>query len=206
MSAVTTKARTQRERTEESAQRLLAAAVELIAEQGFRRTTTAEISRRAGFSNAMVHVRYGSKERLLAELLRMWEERLLVNASPGTTGMVHVLGQVESIQRMARDYPALLQAFCMLAFESLGPDDEVGDWLRDWRHRYVVHTSRVLRSGQADGSVRAEVDTDSEAQVFQDFGTGLCFRWALDPDGVDLIAELDRWRQRLQVWLSPAAF
>jgi AcrR family transcriptional regulator len=203
MSSVTIKARTQQERVEESAKRLLLAAVELIAEQGWRRTTTAEISRRAGFSNAMVHVRYGSKEALLEELLRAYERLLLVDSGPGESGLKSILRQVDMIQAMIRTNPAFLQAFCVMAFETVGPVDEIGDWLRAWRHRYVAHTSEVLRAGQADGSVRSEIDTETEALVFLDFGTGLCFRWALEPQVVDLSAELEAWRERLRAWLAP---
>lgn len=193
---------TQQERSEESAQRLLQAAVELIAEQGFRNTTTAEISRRAGFSNAMVHVRYGSKEALLLELLELYERRLLVDPGPGASSLDAILGQVDAIQRQGREKPAFLLAFCVLVFETVGPLDELRSWLLDWRERYVAHTSAVLRNGQRDGSVREGIDPESEAFAFLDFGTGLCFRWSLSPETVDLVDELDRWRERLRVWLA----
>ena len=60
--------RTQQERSAESAQRLLDAAIELIAEKGFDRTTAAEIGERAGYSRSMVRARYGSKDALLESI------------------------------------------------------------------------------------------------------------------------------------------
>ena len=42
--------------------------MELIAEKGWEATTAAEIGRRAGYSRAMVHARYGSKDAILETL------------------------------------------------------------------------------------------------------------------------------------------
>jgi AcrR family transcriptional regulator len=62
--------RTQAQRRRESADRLLAAGVELIAEQGFARTTLAQIGERAGYSRETVRLRHGSKLALLETALR----------------------------------------------------------------------------------------------------------------------------------------
>lgn len=190
-------------RAEASAQLLLQAAVELIAEQGFQRTTTAQISRRAGFSSAMMHVRYGSKDGLLDQLLDLYERQLLIDPGPGDTGLQSILGQVDLCRRVVVERPEFLRAFCMLAYEAAGPVDAVRPRLLEWRRRYCTHTANVLRAGQVDGSVRPELDPESEAQAFQDFASGMCFRWTLDPGGVDLVRELDRWRARLEAWLRP---
>ena len=56
---------TQPQRVEQSSRRLLQAAAELIVEKGWEATTAAEIGRRAGYSRAMVHARYGSKDAIL---------------------------------------------------------------------------------------------------------------------------------------------
>src|SRR4051812_16911109 len=68
--------RSQRERVEESSRRLAEAAIELIAEKGFANTTAQEIGIRAGYSRAMVHERYGSKEALLETILADYERRI----------------------------------------------------------------------------------------------------------------------------------
>src|ERR1700745_982557 len=70
--------RTQQERSAESARRLLDAAIELIAEKGFERTTVAEIGERAGYSRSMVRARYGSKEALLESIFGSQLDRRVV--------------------------------------------------------------------------------------------------------------------------------
>jgi AcrR family transcriptional regulator len=62
--------RSQSDRSEESTRRMMDAAIELIAEQGFMRTTVPQIAERAGYSHGLVMQRFGSKSeliRLLAE-------------------------------------------------------------------------------------------------------------------------------------------
>jgi AcrR family transcriptional regulator len=61
--------RTQAERTAATRERILAAVVESIAEQGFGRTTAAEIARRAGVTWGAVQHHFGAKEGILEAVL-----------------------------------------------------------------------------------------------------------------------------------------
>src|SRR4030088_2921349 len=86
---------TQRERSAESAQRLLDAAIELIAEKGFDRTTAAAIGGRAGYSRSMVRARYGSKEALLESIFGAeLDRRLMPDEDRDLTGLPWVLARV----------------------------------------------------------------------------------------------------------------
>ena len=62
--------RTQAERTAESTRKLLDAAADLFATQGYDRTTFAQIAARAGYSSGLVAQRFGSKSNLLDTLVR----------------------------------------------------------------------------------------------------------------------------------------
>ena len=72
---------TQPQRVELSTRRLVSAAAELIVEKGWEATTAAEIGRRAGYSRAMVHARFGTKDAILYALLR-----LVQHGIPGMPG------------------------------------------------------------------------------------------------------------------------
>src|SRR5262245_38936796 len=68
--------RTQHERVAESDRRMLAAALRLIGERGYRGTSLAAIGEAAGYSRGLVHERFGSKAGLLwalvKQILRVW--------------------------------------------------------------------------------------------------------------------------------------
>ena len=52
-------------------------------------------------------------------------------------------------------------------------------------------------------SVRRDLDPSAEATHFMDISTGPLFRWILNPDSVDLDAELTAWATRTTAWFSP---
>src|SRR5258706_12229442 len=60
--------RPQAERRAQSERRLLDAATQLIAEQGFSKTTLAQIGAKAGYSRGLVNERFGSKGELVKVL------------------------------------------------------------------------------------------------------------------------------------------
>jgi AcrR family transcriptional regulator len=195
--------RSQAERVAESERRLLGAAAELIAEQGYERTTTADICKRAGMSNSMVHMRYGSKEALLEALLSSYEEAMLgAGPDPNATGLEALMGQVDAVREQHRENPQFMRAFFMIVFETVGAVPQMKPWLIKWLDRYITHIAKLIRGGQKDGTIRADVDPRREANFFMDAGTGPLYRWALNPDRVDLDAELKGWSNRMREWFA----
>lgn len=63
--------------TPETSRRLLLAALEAFAEQGYHATTTRDIARRVGRSPAAVYIHYRSKDDLLVELSRIGHQDVL---------------------------------------------------------------------------------------------------------------------------------
>src|ERR1700730_11755062 len=125
--------RTQRERTAESAQRLLDAAIKLIAEKGFDRTTAAEIGVRAGYSRSMVRARYGSKEALLESIFGAELDRRLMPAEDhGLTGVPWILARVDHVASLLEDERELMRAFCVMSFEAAGPIHSLRSWYSQW--------------------------------------------------------------------------
>jgi AcrR family transcriptional regulator len=189
----------QAERSAESSQRLLAAAIALIAEKGFEKTTAAEIGERAGYSRAMVRSRYGTKEALLESLMRSeYEPMFLVTPAMAVDGLATILGHLDHLAVQAAQNPELLRAFFTVCFETVGPIQRLSPWLRAWLARYRAATNAAFIRGQKDGSIRLDLDIDAENKKIISHGIGLGFRWTLEPDDVDFVAELRQWRAALQ--------
>ncbi len=195
--------RTQRERTAESTQALITAAIELIAEKGFATTTAAEISERAGYSRTMVQFRYGSKEALLETLLRdEYETRLLSEPVEGASGLDRLLGQIDRLHDEAVANPDLMRGFFALCFESFGPVPSLTGWINDWLDRYDKTTAAAFEAGRADGSLRPELDPAAEAAAFVAAGLGYAFRWMVSPATVDYPALMRQWKQQVSTHLG----
>ena len=197
--------RTQRERTAESTRRLLDAAIELIAEKGFERTTAMEIGERAGYSRSMVRARYGSKEALLESVLRNdYEPLMLAPEVNGQNGLERAVAVLSRAFGVAQEQPALLRAFFTVCFETVGPVGHLKPWLTDWLNRVEAEVGSALRCGMKDGSVGTHVDPDVEARRVIAYGLGIGFRWVLEP-ARDFVGETGEWIDRVSVEWSPVS-
>jgi AcrR family transcriptional regulator len=186
---------TQAERVAESAQRLMQAAIELIAEKGFQRTSASEIAERAGYSRTMVAARYGSKEALLEHLMHHEYQARMLPDLGHTKGIERLQQWITLIRQQARADPALLRAFYTLVFEAAGPVPSLRPWIADWLERCTTEAADTLRAGQADKTVRADIDPAADAEQFVSSGVGLGFQFAIDND-------LDRFDEGLARWAA----
>lgn len=200
--------RTNPERVAESSLRLVGAAIELIAEKGFERTTAAEIGERAGYSRNMVRDRYGSKEALLESLLdEELGRRLLPDLRRERTGsgLELVLGHLDDLLAAVAGEPEIMRAILVLSFEGPGPAPAVRPRMTQIISGFEREMAEQVEAGIADGSIRADADPAYEAEHYVSYGIGLCYRWVLDPERFDFPAAIAEWRERLEASLRLSA-
>ena len=188
---------TQPERVETSRRRLLQAAAELIVEKGWDATTAAEIGRRAGYSRAMVHARYGSKDAILESFLHEYVKRLNPDPDPKTSGMDQVLAHFDRIEEIYTEDHELLLAMFVATFEAVKTTSPLRERVRDQLRNGAEKVEKGLRKGIRDGSVRSGIDI---ARAVNDISTavfGIAFCWTALSDQYDLGRELTSVRARI---------
>lgn len=206
MTASTRVRQTQEERVAESSRRLLEAAIELISEKGYERTTAAEISERAGYSRPMVRTRYGSKEGLLESILRTEYDARLFGLSADEqpqSGLDQVLAQLSRLSEIGEQEPRLMRSFLVLSFETVGPVRELRPWMQSLLSRYTSGLEQALRLGQEDGSVDAEIDPALEAEHIIADGIGRAFLALVASDADAFVARMLAWRDSVERRLRP---
>ena len=189
---------TQPERVEISSRKLARAAAELIIEKGWEATTAAEIGRRAGYSRAMVHARYGSKDAVLdAVFMREYVAALSPDLDPDASGLQHALAHLDRIGQLASADPELLRAMFVAAFEAVKSTSAL-------RPRSLgqldVGRQRVragLEKGIADGSVRPDLDVARAVNDISSAVYGIAYLWLVLTVDYDLEGELRSLRVRL---------
>lgn len=199
-SAIRRRPKTNQERVEESTLALIASAIQLFARQGYERTTAVEIGINAGFSRNMVRDRYGSKEALLQSVFDTFAELLLpaIRSERDGTGLDRVLGQLDDLLDAVEREPETMRAMIVLTFETPAALQNFSGWFDGLIGEYQAELANHLAAGQADGSVKADLDPAREAEVFVSYAIGLCFRSALRRDGYDFVGEIKAWRVRLE--------
>ncbi|HUR77675.1 MAG TPA: TetR/AcrR family transcriptional regulator [Acidimicrobiales bacterium] len=193
---------TQAERVATSDRALVDAAIDLIAERGYDRTTLALIGERAGYSRGLVTQRFGNKESLLwavmKQILDRWSTHALeprVGDRVGVTALQTILAAYldacESAPKRIRAYYALLR-------EADGPMPAIRDTIRKLHGRERTQIAAIIRGGQHDGTVRAGIDPDAEATAFLGVLRGVTMQWLLDPVAVDLVGTLTQYGVSLE--------
>jgi len=190
--------RTQRERSTASASRLLDAAIELIAAQGFAATTQADIGTRAGYSRAMVRERFGSAEALLDALFERLVDRWHLEIAPlleGHTGPELLSIALEAFRDRLRDRPVEARALFVLQFEATGPMAVLRERVAAVNQALLASIAARLREGQAAGTVRPGVDPENAALDWVATFRGATFLWLVDEE-FDLDTFVERWSQQ----------
>src|ERR1700704_1547061 len=95
-----------RQLTGERAQRIIDAMRASVAQRGAAGSTFDHVAREAGVSRGLLHYYFGSKERLLVEVVRRDSELRIVELERGLAGADSVDAIVEVLVRQLRDYVA----------------------------------------------------------------------------------------------------
>jgi AcrR family transcriptional regulator len=189
---------TQPQRVETSARSLIEAAAELITEKGWEATTAAEIGRRAGYSRAMVHARYGSKDAILDTLFRTtYEARLDTTPADDADGLRQALGHFDRIIELYVEDRAFVRAVFVLTFEAVKSTSPIRGRMRAWLSSGVETVEAGLRAGIRDGSVRPDVDVVAATTDISTSGLGLAYHWIVFDDSYQLDRELATVRDRI---------
>jgi AcrR family transcriptional regulator len=187
--------RTQQQRVEKSTERLMQAAAELIAEGGYEAATAAEIGRRAGYSRSMVHARFGTKETLLEAVVTSAYERPVLAALPeSASGLERVLARLDTTAALIDESPALLRMVFAIEFQAAGSGSAMSQRVAGWVTRLRADIHAAILDGQADNSIRADVDAEPTAHAIVVEGIGSAFMWIVDPTE-DFRARITQWRQ-----------
>lgn len=201
------KPRTQAERTAEAQQKLMDAALRLIARQGYSRTSVAQIGKEAGYAASLIRHHFGSKEGLLRAISHLVLGRFYERQSQLAAGNQRGVEAMEAILDRYLDElktsPDRIRAMQVLIGEALGPVPEIREVFAEHSRAYRRSVQEVLEQGIALGLIRSDLDPAAEAVGFVATLRGLVGQWMADPNSLDLEAVRTSLKQGLQDHLAP---
>jgi AcrR family transcriptional regulator len=174
------------------------AAAQLITEKGWEATTAADIGRRAGYSRAMVHARYGGKDAVLDTLFRSTYEAQADSAPTiELCGLIQAVTHFDRIIALYAEDRDVLRAIFVLAFEAVKSASPMRARLQQWLTTITDNVTAGLQSGLADGSVRSDVDVASATVDISTAGLGVAHLWMVLGDEHRLDQDLKLVRDRI---------
>jgi AcrR family transcriptional regulator len=168
---------------------ILERAVEVFAERGAGGTSLRAIGEAIGVSHAALLHYFPSRESLLVEALRTYQERPHPEDAAGGEGGV-VSGMIDAAGRNVT-VPGLVALYTSV----LGAAVEKGDGVsRDYAARRFARLRAELveriEQGQRGGSLRADIEPQAVAALIIAASDGLQVQWLLDPH-VDIAESLE---------------
>jgi AcrR family transcriptional regulator len=177
-------------------QQILDAAVELFAAKGYRGTGVAALAERVGMTATGMLYYFGSKERLLQEVVEERDRRDVLGLDSLTLSSLRELG------RHNAETALLTRLYVVLGAESFDPDDPLHDFFVQRYETARTLTRSVLEHERDAGHLRPDVDVEQIAREVMAVLMGLEIQWLFDPSAVDLAGVMEAYFDRLVDELS----
>jgi AcrR family transcriptional regulator len=168
----------------EKAQRIVDAMRSSVALRGVAGSTFDHVARDAGVSRGLLHYYFGSKERLLAEVVKrdtelrlgMLDEQL-ARASSAADFIAMLSSTLEAMLREDTE-------FLTLSFEVFTLSRRNPEIAAEWAElvaRARDHVAGLLAAKQAEGVLRLSADPADVAEILLGLGDGIALRMLGDP-------------------------
>jgi AcrR family transcriptional regulator len=168
----------------DKAQRIVAAMRASVAARGAAGSTFDQVAREAGVSRGLLHYYFGSKERLLVEVVRQdcdtriraMDERLAGAGSVDEVMQALVVGLEEFIGEPRSQ--AVIYEMLSASRRSEEIRAEMAELYRRWRD----HMAAALREKEREGVVKLQAEPEAVASMLLALGDGFGIQVISDPD------------------------
>ncbi|MFG3012387.1 TetR/AcrR family transcriptional regulator [Streptomyces cinerochromogenes] len=168
-----------RVRGEERRAEIVGAALEVIAERGYRGASLAAVAERVGLTQQGLLHHFPTKEALLVAVL---QDRDRWDAVPDSRWRTDLLASLVEYNAMR---PAIIQTFSALLGESVTDGHPARGYFTERYARVRASMTAVLR-GEYGDRLPSGLTPERTAPLLIAVMDGLQYQWLLDPDSVDM--------------------
>jgi AcrR family transcriptional regulator len=161
---------------------ILAAALEVFAERGYRAASLAAVAERVGLTQQGLLHYFPTKDALLVEVLRLRDQLDL-----GSAGVSPRLADIQGLVEYNASRPGLIQSFTVLSAESVTDGHPAREFFTSRYAALRGHLAEALRAELGD-ALAPTLTADQAATLFIAVMDGLQLQWLLSPDEVDMPA------------------
>ena len=169
----------------EKARRIVAAMRSSVGSRGATASTFDQVAQEAGVSRGLLHYYFGSKERLLVEVVRHDSELRVAALERRLQDADSIDAIVEVLVTQLKDFVAEGDAAHALLHELFSVsrgNAEIREELAELYRRLRAQVAAILGAKQADGVVRLRGEPEAVASLLFALGDGLELQLVSDPD------------------------
>jgi AcrR family transcriptional regulator len=169
----------------DKARRIIEAMRTSVGVRGAAASTFDQVAREAGVSRGLLHYYFGSKDRLLVEVVRH-DCDLRIEALDKRLEAAHSLDEVVAalvaqLESFVQDDEAS-QAVVYELLSASRHSDEIRAELAELYRRWRAHLADALRAKEREGVVKLEADAEDVASILFALGDGFGIQLISDPD------------------------
>ena len=174
-------------------EQMLHAALEVISARGYADTRIADVAERAGVSPALVIYYFKTKDQLLTEAIRYYEDTWYAVGQRRMQGLPSAAARLAEFVAMscldeADPEPDSSWQLWLDFWAQAARNDEVGSVRQKSDERWRAIIAGLVQEGQQEGEFRAEIDAASFAIYLCTLLDGLTIQIALNDPVVDSVA------------------
>ncbi|MET8878396.1 TetR/AcrR family transcriptional regulator [Nocardia sp. NPDC004278] len=186
--------------------RILAAAMSMFAEKGYRGASLAAVAEAAGITRSGVLHHFSSKEALLSAVLAERDQQAFdaveVDREYEGPAVLRALEIVNDLAERNRAEPELTRLSHLALFGSADAPDVAHEWSNQRIRTYRDNLAGVIEQSAAAGDIRADVDAEAAALLVVGALTGLTELWLRD-DSLDMVGAVRMLTGLLRRDLAP---
>ena len=176
--------------------------MKLFLANGFVGTSVKDLTDAVGIARGTLYWHFSSKDQILDEIFNRYSEQFVdgaIKAMKRCEGdfvtRFHALYRF--ITEFARDNRELLLVFDTLLGEISRNGTDAANKMKEIRSRLRISIGELLRTGQKEGAVAGDIDTDLHAHIIIATFTGMLLEWFLYEESLDAVAYSRAFRQAI---------
>jgi AcrR family transcriptional regulator len=169
----------------DKAQRIVDAMRESVARRGAAGSTFDHVAREAGVSRGLLHYYFGTKERLLVEVVRRDTELRMAALDAALAGahtaddfIAALVSSLETMMEEDPDFVTLLFELYTIARRN----EEVGREFVALQRATREHVGGLLAAKQAEGVLQLHGEPDAVAMIIFSLADGIAIRMCIEPE------------------------
>jgi AcrR family transcriptional regulator len=175
----------ERELSGDKAQRIVDAMRESVAKRGAAGSTFEQVAREAGVSRGLLHYYFGTKERLLVEVVRRDAEIRVARLDEALEGAQTIDDVLDALVSSLTDLIENEPAFFLLLYELFSAgrrNPEIQREVGQLFERTRTHVAEVLDAKQEEGVLSLRYDPKAIVSYLFALGDGFALQALSDPD------------------------
>jgi AcrR family transcriptional regulator len=169
----------------DKAQRIVAAMRASVARRGAAGSTFDHVAREAGVSRGLLHYYFGTKERLLVEVVRRDTDIRMAALDQSLAGAHTADDLIDALVRSLEDVVENDPEFVTLWFELFTVsrrNREIGAEVAELTRRSREHVAEVFEAKQREGVLRLHDEPEAVATILFSLADGIAMRMLLEPE------------------------